>query len=152
MSKRAWLLLHVAGVVAILGGLYEVWTTWAVAATSKPGLAELLGLATRGKGMAFAEGVTGTLGDDFSLPRLALTEPLIWFGVALLLTAQVVGRYTRLAAASEHSSDRGAFVACPTCDHLVPVSLRRCPLCHAQLFAPWSNASLPGGGPSGTRD
>jgi len=151
MSKRASLLTQIAGVIAIIGGVYVVWGSWAVAAAAKPGAAGLLDFAAPGKGMAFADGLTSTLGHDFALPRLIATEPLVWLGFALLLVPRLYRRVAQRRTGRDPAYVGYAYVECPECRHVVSMSSKHCPLCGTQLFSPWSNASQPGLGTSGRR-
>lgn len=151
MSKRASLLVQIAGVIAIVGGAYIAWISSVATAAAKPGAAGLLAYAAPGSGTSFAGTLAGALSYELALPRLVLTEPLIWFGLAAILAPRFYRRIARQGSGYDPAYAGYAYVKCPECRTPVPASLQRCPLCGAQLLAPWSNASRPGLDPSGQR-
>ncbi len=73
--------------------------------------------------------------------RLLLTQPFAAFAAGLVLAPSVYQRLRRRAPADDPSYAGYAYVECPECRHIVPMSAPRCPLCGAELFAPWTNAS-----------
>jgi len=140
VTRRASLLIRLAGVIAIFGGVHYAVATWMEARGGFAG-ARFFDLASSPAGTAFAGDLAGALRADLTLPRLLLTDPLIWLGVGLVLTPSVYRRLTRCAAADDPSYAGYAYVECPECRHVVPMSAKRCPLCGAELLAPWANAS-----------
>lgn len=140
MTKRAALLIRLAGVIAIFGGVHYAFASW-VEATGGFAGARLFDLAASPAGMAFAGELTGTLRADLLLPKLLLTDPFIWLGVGLVLTPSVYQRLTRHAAADDPAYAGYAYVECPECRQVVRMSAKRCPQCDAALHAPWENAS-----------
>ncbi len=141
MSKRASLLTRVAGVIALIGGVYVAWASWAATATSTSGPFRLLDFAAPGRGIAFADDLAASFSSELALPRLLVTEPLVWLGVALVLAPTVYRRIRHNGTPRDPAYASYAYVECPECRHVVPMSSKCCPLCGAQLFAPWANTS-----------
>ena len=126
--------MQIAGIIAIVGGTYEAWTSWALMTADATGLPELVGL---GNGMAFADSVSTALTRKTALPGLIATEPLIWFGFALILATNLYRRIAQAQTRRDTAYVGYAYINCPECDSLAPVSSTRCPLCGAQLLASW---------------
>jgi len=141
MSRRSSMLVRIAGLMAFLGGLYLSWGTWAVTASGGAATGSLLDFADPSKRMAFASGFGDTLGRELALPRLVLAEPLVWLGIALLAAPWVYDMTSKMTKRKDLAYAGYAYVECPECRHVVPMSSKRCPLCGTQLFAPWSSAS-----------
>ena len=77
-----------------------------------------------------------------SVPSGLLTAaPLLPLTLGLVLSPAVYQRLKRHAPADDPSYAGYAYVECPECRHIVPMSAKTCPLCGAELFAPWTNAS-----------
>jgi hypothetical protein len=140
MTRRAFLLMRVAAVLAVVAGVNYALASWAAGGNAAAGT-PLFGFAASRGVLAFANDATGGLKANLTLPWLLLTEPFIWLGLGLVLTPSVYQRLKRRAAADDPSYAGYAFVECPECRHVVPMSAKRCPLCGAELFAPWANAS-----------
>ena len=77
----------------------------------------------------------------FAHEGLTLGDPVLWLGVGLVLSPSVYQRLKRRSPADDPSYAGYAYVECPVCQHVVPLSYDRCPLCGAELLAPWVSAS-----------
>jgi len=116
MSHRLALLARLLGIAGLLGGVYLVLASWALAVP--------------------AYEVTRIV-----VPQLVFSEPLIWFGLALLLAptlARLIAEERTDGALSTHGPsasdyDSYAYVQCPECEQLVRVDLGRCPFCGERL-------------------
>ncbi len=128
MTKRALLLTPVAEaiaipVVAMVAGVWCAYVLWSDASFAASG------------------GPARWLDEMLSFPALLFARPFGWLGVSLVLSPSVYRRLTRRAPADHPAYSGYAYVECPVCKHVVPMSYERCPLCGTELFAPWTNAS-----------
>ena len=66
---------------------------------------------------------------------------VFWLGIGFVLSPRIYQRLSRRSPADDPAYAGYAYVECPGCRHVVPLSHERCPLCGAELLAPWSNVS-----------
>ena len=124
MSKRLALLARLLGIAGLLGGVVLVLASWA--------------LATPAYEVARAV-----------VPRLIFSEPLIWLGLALLLSptfARLMAQEDARGALHAHGVsasgyDSVAYVQCPECEQLVRLDLERCPYCGERISGMSGRAS-----------
>ena len=115
MSRPMALVARLLGAIGLAGGVYLVLATWAVTLPA----------------YAVARVV---------VPQLFFSEPLIWFGLALLLSPTLAHL---VAQAAEDGAMQGedrcaaaAYVHCPECELLVRVGHDHCPYCGEPLKGP----------------
>ena len=115
MSRPMALVARLLGAIGLVGGVYLVLATWA--------------------GTLPAYAVARLV-----VPQLFFSEPLIWFGLALLLSPTLAHL---VAQGAEDGATRGedrcaaaAYVHCPECELLVRVGYDHCPYCGEPLKGP----------------
>jgi len=111
VSRRLAFLARGIGILGILVGTGLVLASWAVALPSYE-VARVV------------------------VPQLVFSEPLIWFGMALLFTptlARLIAESRATGGADDDHYASAAYVTCPECAQLVRVSLHRCPYCGEDL-------------------
>jgi ribosomal protein S27E len=129
--------MAVTGAISVCCGAYNAWSAYS--AMLDLGNAAASGIAHAGTAVAgLAQSTTASLTQQTLLPRLLLSEPLIWIGV-LLLIAPVVLRHLGTERRPSGSVPYAgfAYVECPHCHHPVRANETRCPHCGKTVDRLW---------------
>ncbi len=91
--------------------------------------------------LAIAAGSVAASVIGVSWARAGLAGPALALSLGFVLSPSIYQRLSRRHPADDPAYAGYAYVECPGCQHVVPLSYDCCPLCGAELLAPWINAS-----------
>ena len=137
LARRTEWSMRVTGVISIASGGYNAWTTYAATAAHTSPYAA--GIAHADVVLSSAMQAAGAnLSQQLALPRLLLSEPLIWLGLLLLLAPALLRRFEVRQGQSASAAYAGySYLECPRCHEPVRFTQNTCPGCGASLHGLW---------------